>query len=73
MASFGTYIKESYNELVTKVTWPEWKVLQQSSVLVFIASLIISLIVWVMDYACGINGAGDAWPGAIGFIYEIIS
>lgn len=73
MASLGTYIKESYNELLTKVTWPAWKNLQQSSVLVFIASLIISLIVWGMDYVFGMNGKDDIWKGVIGVIYELIS
>jgi preprotein translocase subunit SecE len=43
------YIKESYVELTQKVTWPTWKELQQSAVLVLIASLIIALIIMVMD------------------------
>jgi|TARA_B110000971_G_scaffold219162_1_gene259622 preprotein translocase subunit SecE len=73
MASLGTYIKESYIELITKVTWPVWKTLQQSSVLVFVASLIISLIVWGMDYVFGMNGKDDLWQGIIGMIYNLIS
>ncbi len=73
MASIGTYIKESYNELLNKVTWPTWKNLQQSSVLVFVASLIISLIVWGMDYVFGMNGSGELWRGVIGVIYDILS
>ncbi len=73
MASFGTYIKESYNELITKVTWPAWKTLQQSSVLVFVASLIISLIVWAMDKVFGMNPDDSMWRGVIGTIYSIIS
>lgn len=43
-------IKESYNELVHKVSWPSQKELANSAVLVLIASLILALIVWVMDY-----------------------
>jgi len=73
MASLGTYIKESFNELITKVTWPAWKNLQQSSVLVFVASLIISLIVWGMDYVFGMNGKDDLWKGIIGMVYNLIS
>jgi len=73
MASIGTYIKEAYNELIHKVTWPAWKTLQQSSVLVFVASLIISLIVWAMDYVFGMNGVNDAWKGIIGIIYSFLS
>lgn len=45
------YIKEVYEELMHKVTWPTWKELQSSSVLVGIASLIIALVIFVMDYA----------------------
>lgn len=43
------YIKESYNELINKVTWPTWANLQGSTVLVVIASVILALIIFVMD------------------------
>lgn len=43
-------IKESYNELVHKVSWPTGKELASSSVLVLVASLILALIVWFMDF-----------------------
>jgi preprotein translocase subunit SecE len=43
------YLKESYNELVHKVTWPTWKELQSSALVVMIASLIFALIVFAMD------------------------
>ena len=43
-------IGESYNELVHKVSWPTRKELAQSSVIVLIASIILALIVWLMDY-----------------------
>jgi preprotein translocase subunit SecE len=43
-------IKESYNELVHKVSWPTSKELAQSSVLVLVASIILALIVWLMDW-----------------------
>lgn len=45
------YIKESYNELANKVTWPTWAKLSQSTVLVLVASLLISLVILVMDLA----------------------
>jgi preprotein translocase subunit SecE len=44
-----TYIKDSYNELVTKVSWPTWKELQSSSIVVMVATLIIAGVVLVMD------------------------
>ena len=48
MAEKG-YIKESYNELMTKVSWPTWSELQNSAVVVMVASLIIALVVLLMD------------------------
>lgn len=45
----GTYIKESYNELVHKVTWPTWSSLQNSAIIVMIASLIFALVILAMD------------------------
>ena len=45
----GTYIKESYDELMNKVSWPSWSELQSSSIVVAIASAIIALIIYVMD------------------------
>ncbi len=42
-------IKESYNELVYKVSWPTQKQLINSSVLVLIASIIIAVFIWVVD------------------------
>ncbi|MDE5888322.1 MAG: preprotein translocase subunit SecE [Muribaculaceae bacterium] len=43
-------IKESYNELVYKVSWPTQKQLINSSVLVLIASIIIAAFIWVVDF-----------------------
>ncbi|MBD5298369.1 MAG: preprotein translocase subunit SecE [Bacteroides sp.] len=42
-------IKESYNELVYKVSWPTQKQLINSSVLVLIASIIIAVFIWAVD------------------------
>jgi preprotein translocase subunit SecE len=43
------YLQEAYNELVYKVTWPTWKELQSSALVVMVASFIISLLIFVMD------------------------
>jgi len=51
MANRGTYIKESYDELMNKVSWPSWSELQSSSIVVAIASVIIALIIFAMDSA----------------------
>ena len=51
MNKIGIYFNESYKELVEKVTWPTWAQLQQSTVIVLIATLLITAIVLVMDAA----------------------
>jgi len=43
------YIQEAYDELVHKVTWPTWKELQSSALVVMVASFIISLVIFAMD------------------------
>lgn len=43
------YVKESYDELLHKVSWPTWNELQSSAIVVSIASLIIALVVYLMD------------------------
>ncbi len=43
------YIKESYDELMHKVSWPSWSELQGSAIVVSIASLIIALVVFLID------------------------
>lgn len=47
------YVKESYIELTQKVTWPTWSELQNSAVLVLVASIIIALIILAMDESVG--------------------
>jgi preprotein translocase subunit SecE len=47
--SLKGYFKESYTELVHKVTWPTWTDLQNSAVLVMVATLIIAILVAGMD------------------------
>jgi preprotein translocase subunit SecE len=46
-----TYLKESYTELVHKVTWPTWSELQNSAVLVMVATLIFAIVVALMDFS----------------------
>jgi len=51
MNKISAYFKESYKELVEKVTWPNWTQLQQSTVIVLVATLLITFVVGVMDIA----------------------
>ena len=43
------YFKESYNELVQKVSWPSFPQLQNSTVVVMVASAIFAIVVLLMD------------------------
>ena len=43
------YIKDSYKELIEKVSWPSFAQLQSSTIVVMVASLIFAMIVLVMD------------------------
>ncbi len=47
--SIVNYVKESYTELMQKVSWPTWNELQSSALVVSIASLIIASVVYLMD------------------------
>ena len=49
MSKLRTYIEESADELMNKVSWPTWPELQSSGVVVMIASVIIGLIIFFMD------------------------
>lgn len=42
-------MKESYNELVYKVSWPTRSQLVNSAMIVLVASIILSLIIWGVD------------------------
>ncbi|HOI80330.1 MAG TPA: preprotein translocase subunit SecE [Petrimonas sp.] len=56
------YIEEAYDELVHKVTWPTWKELQSSALVVMVASFIIALVIFVMDIS---------FENIMGFIYGL--
>jgi preprotein translocase subunit SecE len=61
MNKVSTYFRESYKELLEKVTWPTWMQLQQSTMIVLAAMLLITAIVWVMDFVAS---------GGLNFIYK---
>lgn len=62
MNKISAFFSESYRELVEKVTWPAWNQLQQSTMIVLVATLIITGVIWVMDFASS---------GALKFIYSL--
>ncbi|HOF22000.1 MAG TPA: preprotein translocase subunit SecE [Bacteroidales bacterium] len=57
------YFRESFTELVHKVTWPTWSELQNSAAIVMVAALIFALIVALMD---------AAFSRIMGFIYSLL-
>lgn len=59
----GVALKDSYNELVHKVSWPTWSELTNSAVVVMIASVIIALFIFVVD---------TVFNEAMSFIYKLV-
>lgn len=51
MRKIREYIKEAWDELVHKVSWPTWSELQESTIVVMVASLIIAVVIMIMDFA----------------------
>ena len=49
MNKITTYFSESYKELVEKVTWPTWAQLQQSTIIVLVATALVTVVVFAMD------------------------
>jgi preprotein translocase subunit SecE len=49
MNKISLFFRDSYRELLEKVSWPSWSELQQSTVIVLAATLVITLVVWLMD------------------------
>ncbi len=62
MNKISIYFRDSYRELLEKVTWPSWVQLQQSTVIVLVATVIITFVVWLMDLASN---------GLLRFIYSL--
>jgi len=62
MDKLTAYIKDSYDELIHKVEWPERNVLLDSTIAVIVGLLIITVFIFIMDG--GINTLVD-------FIYKI--
>ncbi len=49
MEKIKLYFQESYNELLTKVTWPTWPNLQSTTIVVLVGLGIFTLLVFIMD------------------------
>ncbi|MBQ3656298.1 MAG: preprotein translocase subunit SecE [Bacteroidales bacterium] len=62
MAKLKTYLQETYDELVNKVSWPSGQELMNSAVIVMVATFIIAFVVFVMDISL---------KGVMEFIYSL--
>jgi len=45
------YLKDVYNELVNKTSWPTWSELTNSAIVVMVASVIIAAVIFAMDFS----------------------
>ena len=72
MSKVKEYFSETVTEMAHRVTWPTWKELQSNTIIVVVASVIIALIIFAMDFTFGITGDKDSfWKGVLGFIYKM--
>lgn len=49
MGKVRSYLKDVFVELSERVTWPKWDQLMESTTIVLVAMLIISVAVWLVD------------------------
>jgi len=49
MDKIKEYVLESYDELMNRVVWPTWAELQESTIVVLSATIILSLVLLAMD------------------------
>ncbi len=50
MNSIVQFVKDSWHEVTTEVTWPKFSDLQSSATIVLVASLIFALVVGSLDF-----------------------
>jgi len=62
MKKITEYFKESWLELSEKVSWPTWSELQESTIVVMVASLIIAIVIMTMDFT---------FNGVMGLFYKM--
>jgi preprotein translocase subunit SecE len=55
------FIKESFIELRTKVTWPKYNELQNNTTLVLVASILFALVIGAIDFV---------FDNALGWFYK---
>ena len=63
MAGIVNYVKESFEELRTNVTWTTWPEAQRLTIVVAVFSIIFSLAIWGVD---------SAFSKLLSLVYELV-
>jgi preprotein translocase subunit SecE len=63
MAAIVDYVKESFEELKTNVTWTPWPEAQRLTIVVAVFSIIFSLAIWGVD---------SLFAEALGLVYKLV-
>ncbi|WP_298425446.1 preprotein translocase subunit SecE [uncultured Kordia sp.] len=63
MAGIVNYVKESFEELRTNVTWTSWSEAQRLTIVVAVFSILFSLAIWGVD---------TVFAEALGYIYKLV-
>lgn len=64
MAGIVNYVKESFEELRTNVTWTSWSEVQRLTIVVAVFSILFSLAIWGVD---------SAFSKLLGLVYDVVS
>ncbi len=62
MKRVRAYVQECYVELMQKVSWPTWNELQDSAIVVLVATLIFGFVVFLIDFV---------FQGALKMVYDL--
>ncbi|WP_046746309.1 preprotein translocase subunit SecE [Kordia zhangzhouensis] len=63
MAGIVNYVKESFEELRTNVTWTPWAEAQRLTIVVAVFSILFSLAIWGVD---------SFFAKILSYVYEIV-
>ena len=50
MGNLTAYVRESFDELTQKMTWPTWQNLQETTGVVLVGTALLAAIIFVMDF-----------------------
>lgn len=70
MANITNYIRETLTELIYKVTWPTTQELLANTMVVTIACLLLSILIFLVDFLFGANPENSVFKGIIYYIYD---